>query len=131
MSTEVLSLQRLRADMEAQAAAVRESQAAIARDAGAMRDALQASLSGMAASVGAYGRQVAATTAAAATAAGGGGGGPGGALRPGTSSGYSSSPHRGMQEASSHLGSVLPQLNVGGSSPLKQGLGLAGVRKNV
>ena len=60
ISSEVVMMQRLRQEMEGQASVVRESQAAISRDVGAMREGLQAALTGFAGSIAAYGRTLAA-----------------------------------------------------------------------
>ena len=52
-------MQRLRQDIEGQAAGIASSHVAASRDTSAMRDSLQAALAGIVASVGAYGRSVA------------------------------------------------------------------------
>ena len=51
-------MQRLRQDIEGQAASVRDSQAAMSKDICSMKEAMQTAVAGMASSLGAYGRAV-------------------------------------------------------------------------
>ena len=111
-------MQRLRQEIEGQAASVRESQATISRDVAGMREGLQAALTGFAGSIAAYSRNI----IVGANGSGASNGSGDSASSPSLTSKRQSQGHKGLQgdggtfspsgAAVARSPSALPQLGV-------------------